>query len=316
MQQTDQSYLEAIKFLAFPLQKVLERFPAPKQKSVREICLRVERPLAISCFPDSYFFDREGAVCRLLPQDPLLCTREMFRETIQILTEYSLQSYRKEMNAGYITVKGGHRAGLSGSCVYDRDQILSMSEISSINLRIARQVKGVADSLLQRISVDGIKSTLIAGPPGSGKTTLLKDLARQLAGEAYGYKLSIIDERGEIAAVYRGVPQNDIGILSDVFDGYHKGEGMTMAIRSMSPQIIILDEIATKQDACSVMQGLNAGVCVIATVHAASLDELCRKEFVRRLISQGAFDKLAFLKSAREPCAVQEIVSTKELILC
>ena len=161
-------------------------------------------------------------------------------------------------------------------------------------------------------------STLIAGAPASGKTTLLKDIARCLGSGLTGsfVKLSLIDERGEIAAVYRGAPQNDVGITTDVFDGYQKGEGMLIAIRSMSPRALILDEIAGEEDAASVRQGLNAGAAVIATVHAASLDELYRKTHVRTLIAEGAFQKIVILRGADAPCEVAQIAEPKELSPC
>ena len=237
---------------------------------------------------------------------------------IRILTEYSIHSYQREINAGFITVQGGHRAGIAGSCVYENGRILSVNDISSVTLRIARQVKGAAENLVRTLYSGGVCSTLIAGAPASGKTTLLKDIARCLGSGLTGsfVKLSLIDERGEIAAVYRGAPQNDVGITTDVFDGYQKGEGMLIAIRSMSPRALILDEIAGEEDAASVRQGLNAGAAVIATVHAASLDELYRKTHVRTLIAEGAFQKIVILRGADAPCEVAQIAEPKELSPC
>lgn len=249
---------------------------------------------------------------------PYIVSRDELRECVRILTEYSLHSYQREINAGFITIRGGHRAGIAGSCVYEAGRILSVNEISSVSLRIARQITGVADGLVRRLFPERVCSTLIAGEPASGKTTLLKDIARCLSGGVPGYytKLSLIDERGEIAAVYRGVPQNDVGIMTDVFDGYQKGEGMAIAIRAMSPRALILDEIAGEADAMSVRQGLNAGVAVIATVHASNLDELYRKRHIRALITEGAFEKIVLLRGADAPCQVNEIVEPKELTRC
>lgn len=311
----DEKFCEAAGYLPSQLKNLLRRLPEQLQGSVREICLRAERPLVVSTFGGEYFADSAGGFHRLLPASPLIVSRDELSECVRILTEYSLHSYVQEINAGFITVRGGHRAGVSGSCVTDGERIVSVGNLSSVNLRVARQVKGCAVSLVRELYRERVGSTLIVGPPASGKTTLLRDMARCLANGEPGYytRLSLIDERGELAAVSRGVPQNDVGVLTDVFDGYRKGEGMAIAIRSMSPAALILDEIATEADADSIRQSLNAGVAVIVSTHAATLEELCRKRHIRSLLSEGAFANVVLLKSAAEPCRVERIIRPKFL---
>lgn len=314
----DMKYLEAIRSLTRNLSGMLSNFPAELQGAVREITLRTEKPVVISTFGGEYFLKKEGGFSKFMPITPYIVTKEELFECVRVLTQYSLHSYKDEINAGFITIKGGHRAGICGSCVYEDTKVVAVNDISSVNLRVARQVKGVAENLVKSIYHDGVSSTLIAGPPASGKTTMLKDIARCLSAGTLNYntKLCIIDERGEIAAVYRGTPQNDVGIMTDVFDGYKKGDGMESAIRSMSPRAIILDEISGLEDIDKIKQSLNAGVAVIATVHAQSLDELYRKKYICELLIEGNFQHIILLNDAQNPCTVKEIVTPKELSLC
>lgn len=309
----DIKYLEAIRSLAKNLTAMLSSFPTELQGQVREISLRADKPVVISTFGGEYFLKKDGGFSKFMPISPYIVPREELFDCIKVLTEYSLHSYKSEINSGFITIKGGHRAGLCGSCSYSEGKISSISSISSINLRIARQIKGVAQGLVKQLYSNEVGSTLIAGPPASGKTTLLKDIARCLSNGtlAYNTKLSIIDERGEIGAVYRGIPQNDIGIMSDVFDGYKKGDGMEAAIRSMSPKVIMADEISGLDDVEKIKQSLNSGVSIIATAHAQSLDELYRKKYICELLQEGSFKHIILLEDARTPCIIKEIVTPR-----
>lgn len=313
----DEKYIEAISCVAPSIRKVAECFPDDLQKNVREISIRAGKPIVVSTFMGEYFFNLSVGFTQSAMGNLYVTTKSEIDECIRTLTEYSLHSFKREINMGFITIRGGHRAGIAGSCVYENGEIIAVNDISSVNLRIARQVNGVADELCRKVFNNGVCSVLIAGAPASGKTTMLKDICRTLAGGKYGYtKLSVIDERGELAAVYRGVAQNDIGITTDVFDGYKKGEGMNLAIRAMSPKALILDELSTSSDVNSVIESLNAGVYVIATAHASNLDELYRKEHICRLIASGAFQKIVLLGRADTPCTIKEIVTPKELSSC
>lgn len=308
----DQKYIEAIRALPLNLQQLLMNVSETTQKRVREICIRAEKPLVISTFDGERFVSKNGTLQRNFYDNLYIVSKKEIMECVKVLTEYSLHSYQDKINMGYITIQGGHRAGIVGSCVLENNEIKSVNDISSINLRIARQVKGVADCLVRNIYKDQVYSTLIAGAPASGKTTMLRDIASSLANGTIGYftKISIIDERGELAAVKNGVAQNDVGVLTDVLDGYQKGIGMLIAIRSMSPKAIILDEIGGYGDTVAIRQSLNAGVKVIATVHAGSMEELLRKRHIVALMNEGAFEKIVFLDGADKPCTVKEIIHT------
>lgn len=311
----DNKYIEAVKALGQPFYRLLSCFPESLQASVREISIRAERPVVISTFDANYFLKKEGGFTKHTPISPYLASCSELKECIRVLTDYSLHSFKNEMNAGFITVHGGHRVGLCGSCVYDGGKIVAVNEISSINLRVARQIKGAAAFLCRMLFSEGLSSVLIAGPPACGKTTLLRDMARCLSGGVltYSVKTSMIDERGELAAVYQGAPQNDVGALTDVFDGYCKEDGMLQAIRAMSPQVLLLDELSGEGDVSAVRRCMGAGASVIATIHAGSREELRTRAGVRKLLEAGGFSKVVILGGASAPGTVHEVLSADEL---
>lgn len=312
----DKKYMEAVSFFPSAIRTRLSGFPEEAQGTVREICIRLNRPVVISAFQGTYFLSRGGGFFRMPPADPYLVSAAEMEECLRILTEYSMHSFQKELNAGFLTVKGGHRAGIAGSVASEAGEISRVSDINSITLRVARQVKGVGEELCRALFSCGLHSTLLAGSPASGKTTLLRDMARCLSSGLLGnyIKTSLIDERGELAAVHHGAAQNDVGMMTDIFDGYPKGEGMAIAIRSMTPQLLVIDEIATEEDARSIRQSMHAGVAVLASVHAGSMDELHRKTHICRLLAEGAFQNIVLLKGAEDPCRIKQVVSGRELV--
>lgn len=312
----DIKFLEAVGSLPQPLKSLLSHFPDELQKKVREVNIRAGRPVVVNCSSSLYFLKKEGGFSKNMPINPFIAsTKEVF-ECYCAITQYSPHSCQSSVNAGFLTIKGGHRIGISGSCVYEKENIHKVNDIACINLRIAREIKGSAERLMDRLFSEGINSVLIAGEPGSGKTTLLRDIARCFSYAPYRLKTSLIDERGELAAVYRGEPQNEVGFLTDIFDGYKKGDAVIRAVRSMSPQVIIMDEISDKEDAQSVADGMNSGAAIIATVHAQSIEELYRKKHICEMLSLGGFKSIVILEGAQNPCAVKSILSAKELLLC
>ena len=204
----------------------------------------------------------------------------------------SVHAFPRELAEGFITCPGGNRAGFCGSAVFSDGAISSVKDISSINIRIAREIVGCSAEILRRVFSGGLCSLMIASPPCGGKTTILRDLCRAL-GERH--KISLIDERSEIAAVSGGVPQNDIGGHTDVFSGYTKAEAIMTSMRVMSPDMIICDEIGAPSDAEALSYAANSGVKLICTSHAPTLEELKRRPVAGRLISEGVFDRAAIL---------------------
>ena len=213
-----------------------------------------------------------------------LVTKEELLETFQKVCEQSIYSYQKQICEGFITIKGGHRVGITGSCVIENEKIININYISSLNIRIAREKKDVSNNILNNIlNENDVNNTLIISKPGCGKTTILRDLVRKISTKK---TCGIVDERGEIAAMYKGEPQNDIGILSDVMDNCTKSDGMKMLIRSMSPEVIVCDEIGSKQDIEAINYAMCSGVKGIFTAHGNSLEEIMLNEQIKELLEK------------------------------
>lgn len=256
-----------------------------RRESIQEIRLRSNRPASVS-------MAGSNEALRYIP--PAGELEEIFRKIL----EYSVHSFKREIANGYITLKGGNRAGFYGTAVTDGNRIETLRDIGGINFRIAREVIGCADEIMNGVFSKEIESALIVSPPSGGKTTILRDLCRHAGNSG---RVSLIDERGEIAAVYRGVPQNDIGKFTDVLDGYPKAEGMMIAIRTLSPRYIFLDELGGEKEVGGVIEALFAGVKIIATAHASSKKELLSREGIKKLLGVGAFSRLIFLAGAEAP---------------
>ena len=230
-----------------------------------------------------------------------IVSKEELQETFQKICEHSIYSYQKQICEGFITIKGGHRVGLTGSCVIENNKIININYISSLNIRIAREKKNTSNNILKYvIDEKDIKNTLIASKPGCGKTTLLRDLVRKLSTgiEEYNFKgktCGIIDERGEIAAMYKGIPQNDIGILSDVLENSSKSDGVRIIIRSMCPDIIVCDEIGKKEDIDAIDYAMCSGVKGIFTVHGNNLNELYLNNEIKNLLDKSIIETIIFL---------------------
>ena len=297
------------------IREALVNLPDSIKAVASEIRLRCGRPVMVSGMFGDIFLSEKGIESYILTDNALKVSINDIEECFRTVCGYSVHTHQNSICSGYVTVSGGHRAGIVGTAVNIGGDISAIREISSINIRVARQFKGIADELFEHIKGDLSKSVLIAGPPSSGKTTVLRDLARILSSEQGGYsKTVIIDEREEIAACCDGVPQNDIGISSDVISGYSKGAAVATALRSMSPQNIILDEIVSDDEVAAIEIGLNAGVSFYLSVHATDENELIRKKAVTRLINSGAFSCVVFLHGKDNPSKIAKIISAGDLV--
>jgi len=305
----------AARYTGVRIREALLNLPDSLKEVAGEIRLRCGRPIMVSGLFGDIFLSENGIESYILTENALKVSINDIEECFRIICGYSVHTHQSSICGGYVTVSGGHRAGIVGTAVNIGGDINSVRDISSINIRIARQYKGAANELFEHIKNNSSNSVLIAGPPSSGKTTVLRDLARILSSEQGGYqKTVIIDEREEIAACCDGVPQNDIGISSDVISGYSKGTAVMIALRSMSPQKIVLDEIVSDEEVSAIEAGLNAGVDFYLSVHAGDENELICKKQIISLIKNRAFSCVVFLHGKDKPGKISKIIPAGDLI--
>lgn len=219
-----------------------------------------------------------------------LVTKEMLQSILSAATEHSLYAVQNTMRQGFITLSGGHRLGLCGTAVERDGEVTTLRDISSMNLRIARQHRGCADGSADFLWTHP-RSSLIIGAPASGKTTLLRDLLRQLS-DRFLWRICVVDERLELACCVGGMPQFQIGAHTDVLSGVGKEKGIEMLLRTMNPQWIALDEITAEADVEAILRASYCGVRFLATAHAVSREELQRRPVYRSLMQARVFENL------------------------
>lgn len=284
-------------------------------RDVEEIRLRAEKPLMIFKGGQDYFVGEDGRTSKFLNK-ALFVGKHDIEKTLQLMCDYSIYAIEDELKQGFLTLRGGHRVGIVGRGVIDEGRIRTIKNISGMNIRIAREVKGCGLNLARTLYSDGVKHTLIASPPGCGKTTLLRDIIRLLSWGSLedgirGHKIGLVDERSEIAGCYLGVPQRDIGIRTDVLDACPKAQGMFMLLRSMSPEIIAVDEIGSLSDAEAIEDAINSGVKVIATAHGRDIDEVLKRPGIRNLMERKAFNKIVILSRKRGPGTIEQVINVE-----
>ena len=257
-----------------------------------EIRLRVGRPL---------FLTYDGGECFLRQKDtePYLVTREDLKETLEYVSGYSLYAYEDEIRQGFLSIQGGHRVGVTGKVILDGNRIRGMKYISCINVRLAHEIQGCADKVMPYIRTEKwVANTLIISPPRCGKTTLLRDIIRQLSNgwaNTQGLTIGVVDERSELAGCYQGIPQNDLGMRTDVLDCCPKSEGMQMLVRSMSPDVVAVDELGCEEDFKAVDSVIHCGCKLIATAHGSCLEDVLDQPFFYKLMGEKVFERYIIL---------------------
>lgn len=242
-------------------------------------------------------------------------TKEDIKSILQRISNYSIYAFEEEIKQGYLTIKGGHRVGICGSCVMEDNKVKTIKNIASLNIRICREVIGCSNRIMPYIIEDNrVLNTIIISPPKCGKTTLIRDISRNLSDGTkieginfQGVKVCIIDERSEIGGCYNGIPQMNIGIRSDILDNCYKSEGIMMAIRSMAPDVIICDEIGTHKDVESILMAMNSGVKLITTIHGFDIDDLYKRQVFKDILDNKVFERAVVLSGIREAGTVEYI---------
>ena len=308
------SFTTAIQPVCQRLRPVLMELPEHIQESVQEIRMRVNLPLSIFNGVQSFFVTGNGISRK--PEEGIPVFREDMEETFRSLCSHSVYTHQNELRHGFLTIRGGHRVGICGTAVLDQGQVAGLRDISSFNIRVARQISGAADELLSLVGEEIVQGVLLAGAPSTGKSPSRRDLERQLAGggKLPPRKITVVEERGELAGVYRGDAQNDLGCCCDILDGYPKSQGILQAIRSLSPEVILCDELGSERETAAVEEVVNAGVSLIVSVHAASAGELLRRRQIRRLMETGAFRTVVLLDCAARPGKIKGIYKGGELL--
>lgn len=272
------------------LRDVLRRLPNTVKENVQEIRLRIGLPMALTVAGEAVYVREDGSVCFYLNDGLKKVTLQDLEETFRLLCAGSAYAHSEELKNGFIIMKNGCRAGVCGTLSENG----FMRDITSVNIRIAREIFGAANDITASYSGGGL---LIAGPPGSGKTTVLRDLIRQLSNGVTGRYLrtAVIDSRCEISGVFGTGIRNDLGNNADVLITADKAAGIEIALRTMFPDIIAFDEIGNSRELSGVMQSFNSGVSVITTAHIGSVDELMTRPVTSELIKSGAVNLVAVL---------------------
>ncbi|WP_042355086.1 stage III sporulation protein AA [Bacillus rubiinfantis] len=286
-------------FLPKNIADQINQIPPELREELEEIRIRINRPIEVTTKRGPRFLSYI-----IQPEDAF--------HLINKISHFSIYTLEEELKRGYITVSGGHRVGLAGKVILEAGKVKAIRDISSFNIRIAREKVGIAEPLISCLYQGKWLNTMVIGPPQTGKTTLLRDIARIISSGSASkaidaQKVGIIDERSEIAGCINGVPQLTFGMRVDVLDACPKAEGMMMMIRSMSPDVIVVDEIGRMEDAEAIQEAIHAGIQLVMSTHGYSLEEISKRPSLKGILNQRIFQRFVILSRKGGPGTITHI---------
>lgn len=301
-------------FISPRIQSYLRKLSEKNISEIQEIRLRVGRPIVIVTASGSSFLTDNARFSYIMSVNCIIPTQNEIFDTVNKMCGFSMHSHYEDLLNGYITLPNGSRVGVCGTAVYDKEFVKGIDNINSINIRIPRNVCGVSEPVFEKVLSKNPTNIIIAGPPSSGKTTMLRDIAYQLSSGRLGkyHKLCVVDERKEIFP--SKINRDSLGPNTDVLLGFPKSKGISMAVRTLSPEYIVCDEIGSSEEVKSVLDGINCGVIFILSIHARTLKELKNKESYCDLVKKCNFDKTIMLYGSENPCKIKEVYTSYEVL--
>lgn len=311
VEQENPEWRELSRWLSDDLARIIAGIRFIPLMEIEEIRLRATQPLMLVSAKRDYLVGKYGEINGTVPY---LVTHEDLIQCLERMTQSSVYAVEEELRHGFITLAGGHRVGVTGKAVMQDGKVQTLKHISALNIRISKEIAGSGQRVLPRLLKPGgtLCHTIILSMPRAGKTTLLRDLIRLLSNGVpqiglKGQNVSVVDERGELAGMWQGIPSYDLGIRTDILDGCPKGEGMSMMIRAMAPNILAVDELGHQDDVDAVGEALRTGVSVLSTAHAGSVAEAMTRPILKALLEESVFERAVLLSRRKGPGTIEGV---------